>query len=95
MAVLDKITPTPSRGQATGLSLTSWVLFASSGPVAKAVLATGWSPGAVTSVRIALAAVLPVPAAQLAGAVVLLAGAVLVQLAGQKPVPDGPDLVQP
>lgn len=44
--------------RATGLSLTSWTLFASSGPLAKAVLVTGWSPVAVTSVRIVVAAVL-------------------------------------
>jgi hypothetical protein len=31
---------------------------------------------------------------QLAGAVLLLTGAVLVQLAGLKPLPDGPDLLQ-
>ncbi|WP_328616630.1 EamA family transporter [Amycolatopsis sp. NBC_00355] len=60
MATVDK--SAPSRARATGLSLTSWVLFASSGPVAKAVLATGWSPGAVTAVRIGLAAVLLLPA---------------------------------
>jgi hypothetical protein len=35
------------------------MLFASSGPLAKAVMAAGWSPAAVTSMRIALAAVLP------------------------------------
>ncbi|WP_326567518.1 EamA family transporter [Amycolatopsis rhabdoformis] len=49
------------RRRATGLSLTSWVLFASSGPVAKAVMATGWTPAAVTSVRIAVAAVVLLP----------------------------------
>ncbi len=56
MATVDEFAP--SRARATGLSLTSWVLFASSGPVAKAVLATGWSAAAVTAVRIGLAAVL-------------------------------------
>ncbi|UOZ03961.1 DMT family transporter [Amycolatopsis sp. WQ 127309] len=59
MATVDEFAP--SRARATGLSLTSWVLFASSGPVAKAVLSTGWSPAAVTAVRIGLAAVLLVP----------------------------------
>ncbi|WP_410622778.1 EamA family transporter [Amycolatopsis sp. cmx-8-4] len=59
MATVDEIAP--SRARATGLSLTSWVLFASSGPVAKAVMATGWSPAAVTAVRIGLAALLLVP----------------------------------
>jgi drug/metabolite transporter (DMT)-like permease len=49
------------RGRATGLSVTSWVLFASSGPLAKAVMDAGWSPAAVTSVRISLAAVLLAP----------------------------------
>jgi drug/metabolite transporter (DMT)-like permease len=44
--------------RATGLSLASWTLFASSGPLAKAVMVAGWSPAAVTSVRIGLAAVL-------------------------------------
>ncbi|MYW90987.1 EamA family transporter [Amycolatopsis rubida] len=47
--------------RATGLSLVSWVLFASSGPLAKAVLDAGWSPAAVTAVRIGLAAVLLTP----------------------------------
>ncbi|TDD50173.1 EamA family transporter [Saccharopolyspora elongata] len=61
MAVLEKTARAPGRAWATGLSLTSWVLFASSGPLAKAVMAAGWSPAAVTSVRIALAAVLLVP----------------------------------
>ncbi|SEG96345.1 Threonine/homoserine efflux transporter RhtA [Saccharopolyspora kobensis] len=37
------------------------MLFASSGPLAKTVMATGWSPMAVTSARIALAAVLLAP----------------------------------
>lgn len=37
------------------------MLFAGSGPVAKAVMTTGWSPAAVTAVRIALAAVVLVP----------------------------------
>ncbi|WP_406636822.1 EamA family transporter [Amycolatopsis sp. WGS_07] len=47
--------------RATGLSLLSWTLFASSGPLAKAVLDAGWSPAAVTAVRIGLAAVLLAP----------------------------------
>lgn len=50
-----------SRARATGLSSLSWVLFASSGPLAAAVMAAGWSPAAVTSVRIVLAAALLVP----------------------------------
>ncbi len=49
---------TPGRARATGLALLSWVLFASSGPLAAAVMAVGWSPAAVTSVRIGSAAVL-------------------------------------
>ncbi|WP_027943725.1 EamA family transporter [Amycolatopsis taiwanensis] len=61
MVLLEKTARAPSRAWATGLSLTSWVLFASSGPLAKAVMETGLSPSAVTSVRIALAAVLLVP----------------------------------
>lgn len=40
-----------SRVRATGLSPTSWVLFASSGPLTKGVMSAGWSPAAVTSVR--------------------------------------------
>jgi drug/metabolite transporter (DMT)-like permease len=63
VAVLGKSARVPSQARATGLSLTWWVLFASSGPLAKAVMAAGWSPAAVTSVRIALAAVLLVPVA--------------------------------
>lgn len=59
MAVLEGTT---ARTRATGLSLTSWVLFATSGPLAKAVMGAGWSPAAVTSVRIALAALLLLPA---------------------------------
>ncbi|TDP96720.1 hypothetical protein [Labedaea rhizosphaerae] len=50
-----------TKGTATGLSLMSWVLFAGSGPVAKAVMTAGWSPGAVTSARIAIAALVLVP----------------------------------
>ncbi|PKV95178.1 threonine/homoserine efflux transporter RhtA [Amycolatopsis echigonensis] len=50
-----------STARATGLSLVSWVLFASSGPLAKAVLDAGWTPAAVTAVRIGLAAVLLAP----------------------------------
>lgn len=61
MAAPENTTRAPGRASATGLSLTSWVLFASSGPLAKAVLETGLSPAAVTSVRIGLAAVLLVP----------------------------------
>jgi drug/metabolite transporter (DMT)-like permease len=62
VAVLEKIARVPSRGRAIGLSLSSWVLFACSGPLAKAVMAAGWSPAGVTSVRVGLAAVLLVPA---------------------------------
>ncbi|WP_328395498.1 EamA family transporter [Nocardia sp. NBC_00416] len=62
MAVSEQTAQAPSRPRATGLSLTSWVLFASSGPLAKAVMEAGWSAAAVTSARIALAAVLLAPA---------------------------------
>ncbi|MCP2168157.1 EamA family transporter [Goodfellowiella coeruleoviolacea] len=62
MAAVEKTARVPTRARATALNLTSWVLFASSGPLAKAVMAAGWSAVAVTSVRIALAAVLLVPA---------------------------------
>ncbi|OJF80533.1 hypothetical protein NS14008_16645 [Nocardia seriolae] len=41
--------------------MTSWVLFASSGPLSKAVMVAGWSPAAVTSARIALSAALLMP----------------------------------
>ncbi|MFJ9366213.1 EamA family transporter [Nocardia sp. NPDC101769] len=61
MATTERVGRAPIRVQATGWALTSWVLFASSGPLAKAVMVTGWSPAAVTSVRITLAAVLLVP----------------------------------
>ncbi|MEU7633371.1 EamA family transporter [Nocardia sp. NPDC049220] len=61
MAVSEKATRAPGQARATGLSLVSWVLFASSGPLAAAVMAAGWSPAAVTSVRIVSAAVLLVP----------------------------------
>nr|WP_267888389.1 EamA family transporter [Nocardia yamanashiensis] len=44
--------------RATGWSLGSWVLFASSGPLAKGVMDAGWSAGAVAAVRIGVAAVL-------------------------------------
>ncbi len=59
VAVLEGTT---ARARATGLSLGSWVLFATSGPLAKAVMGAGWSPAAVTSVRISLAALLLLPA---------------------------------
>ncbi|MEU4343080.1 EamA family transporter [Nocardia sp. NPDC023852] len=61
MVVPEKAARAPSQARATGLSLISWVLFASSGSLAKAVMAVGWSAAEVTSVRIALAAVLLVP----------------------------------
>ncbi|MFI5611945.1 EamA family transporter [Amycolatopsis sp. NPDC051903] len=57
MAVLEKT----ASARGTGLSLASWVLFGCSGPLAKAVMAAGWSPGEVTAVRIALAAGLLLP----------------------------------
>ncbi|RMI30651.1 EamA family transporter [Nocardia stercoris] len=50
-----------ARGRATGWCVTSWALFATSGPLAAAVMAAGWSAAAVTSVRIASAAVLLLP----------------------------------
>ncbi len=53
--------PAPSRARATALSSLSWVLFASSGSLAAAVMAAGWSPAAVTSVRLAAAAALLAP----------------------------------
>ncbi|WP_405136071.1 EamA family transporter [Nocardia sp. NBC_01388] len=49
------------RSRAIGWSLTSWVLFAGSGPLAEAVMVAGWPPAAVTSARIVLAAGLLVP----------------------------------
>ncbi|WP_051023026.1 EamA family transporter [Nocardia pneumoniae] len=61
MVVSEKAVRVPSRARSTGLSVISWVLFASSGSLAAAVMAAGWSPAAVTSVRIVLAAVLLVP----------------------------------
>ncbi|WP_330182835.1 EamA family transporter [Nocardia sp. NBC_01503] len=61
MAIGEELAAVPIRVRATGWSVTSWVLFASSGPLAKAVMVAGGSAVAVTSVRIALAAVLLVP----------------------------------
>ncbi|MEV0248379.1 EamA family transporter [Nocardia sp. NPDC050712] len=61
MAIAEESGRVSIRARATGWSLISWVLFASSGPLAKAVLVSGWSPAAVTSVRITLAAGLLVP----------------------------------
>ncbi|WP_280438214.1 EamA family transporter [Nocardia carnea] len=58
MAGAEKVVRVPDRARATELSLLSWVLFASSGPLAAAVMVAGWSPAAVTSVRIGSAAVL-------------------------------------
>ncbi|MEC3914698.1 EamA family transporter [Nocardia sp. CDC160] len=54
----------PVRARATGWSLISWTLFATSGPLAKAVMAAGWSPAEVTVARIGMAAgvLLPVVA---------------------------------
>ncbi|MEC3954122.1 EamA family transporter [Nocardia sp. CDC153] len=40
----------------------SWALFATSGPIAKAVMVAGWSPAAVTVARIGVAAAVLVPA---------------------------------
>lgn len=61
MVVSKKTVRISDRAKATGLSLSSWVLFASSGPLAAAVMATGWSPAAVTSMRIMVAAALLLP----------------------------------
>ncbi|MEU6563398.1 EamA family transporter [Nocardia nova] len=61
MAVVRHVARAPGRVRATGLSMGSWVLFASSGSLAKAVMTAGWSPAAVTSVRITSAAVLLLP----------------------------------
>jgi drug/metabolite transporter (DMT)-like permease len=58
---MEKTVPAPNRTRATGLSSLSWVMFASSGSLAAAVMAAGWSPAAVTSVRLASAAALLVP----------------------------------
>lgn len=58
MARVEKVLPIPGRARATGLSLLSWVLFASSGPLAVAVMVVGWNPAAVSFVRIGTAAVL-------------------------------------
>ncbi|WP_431941315.1 EamA family transporter [Nocardia grenadensis] len=61
MALTEKAGRAPGRGRVTALSALSWVLFASSGSLAAAVMAAGWSPAAVTSVRLASAAALLVP----------------------------------
>ncbi|MGW4354410.1 EamA family transporter [Nocardia sp. NPDC004582] len=61
MAITERAGRIPVRVQATGWGLLSWVLFAGSGPLAKAMMVAGWSPAAVTSARIALAAVLLLP----------------------------------
>jgi drug/metabolite transporter (DMT)-like permease len=58
---MEKTVPAPNRTRATGLSSLSWAMFASSGSLAAAVMAAGWSPAAVTSVRLASAAALLVP----------------------------------
>jgi drug/metabolite transporter (DMT)-like permease len=60
-AFMGADTETTRRGAATGLSLTSWILFAGSGPLAKALMTAGWSPAEVTAVRIVSAALLLVP----------------------------------
>ncbi|MCP2236700.1 EamA family transporter [Prauserella halophila] len=61
MGLLQKPARVSVRARATVLSTTSWVLFATSGPVAKTVMAAGWSPAAVTSARIGLAAAILIP----------------------------------
>ncbi|MEU4313769.1 EamA family transporter [Nocardia sp. NPDC024068] len=58
MVGVEKGLRVPGRARATGLSLFSWVLFASSGSLAAAVMVVGWDPAAVTFVRIGTAAVL-------------------------------------
>ncbi len=60
-SVKAAISSRQSPASAIGLSLTSWALFASSGPVAGAVMEAGWSPAAVTTIRITLAAVIVMP----------------------------------
>jgi drug/metabolite transporter (DMT)-like permease len=62
MAALDPPTRRPGRGAVLGLA--SAASFATSGPFAKALLSSGWSPGAAVTARIALAgALLAVPTA--------------------------------
>ncbi|MGV9661963.1 EamA family transporter [Nocardia niigatensis] len=61
MATMERAARISIRGRAIGWGLASWAFFASSGPLATAVMAAGWSPAAVTSVRITLAAALLVP----------------------------------
>ncbi|WP_433666140.1 EamA family transporter [Nocardia sp. CA-136227] len=61
MAITERTGRISIRVQATGWSLLSWVLFAGSGPLAKAMMVSGWSPAAVTSARIVLAAALLLP----------------------------------
>ena len=48
-------------GRGIGLGILSAATFGLSGPLASGLLATGWSPGAVVEVRVALGAVLVLP----------------------------------
>jgi drug/metabolite transporter (DMT)-like permease len=77
--------PTPDSRAASGLTFAvlSAVSFSLSGPLARGLLDTGWSPGAVVSARIALAAVIVAPfgARSLRGRWNLLRRNVLVVLA--------------
>lgn len=51
----------PRLGSGLTFALLSAVSFALSGPLARGLLDTGWSPGAVVTVRIAVAALIVVP----------------------------------
>lgn len=58
--------PAARTASGLGFALVSAVSFGLSGPLARGLLDTGWSPGAVVLIRIALAAVVVLPFAVLA-----------------------------
>lgn len=54
----DEVTPRSIESGSVGLGLVSAAAFGTSGPFAKALLETGWSPGAAVTARISVAALL-------------------------------------
>ncbi|HEX3781573.1 MAG TPA: EamA family transporter [Pseudonocardiaceae bacterium] len=59
--ILETDTPVNNRSRGTALSVGSAVLFGTSGPLASAIMATGWTPVEVTNARVVAAVVLLLP----------------------------------
>jgi drug/metabolite transporter (DMT)-like permease len=65
------VTTVRHRNSGTALSVSSAILFGTSGPLASAIMATGWSPPEVTNARVVAAVVLLLPVVALVRPAVL------------------------